>query len=120
MTDTRRPALPDGGDGTPDRGASNEGILKDGAGDTAADTDAPDDMARAREMLMTQAVDLDVMFAELIGKAATELDKWPTAAERFVRLALRAQANCRASLDTVARADRAQQRQRDRDSSATA
>jgi len=69
-----------------------------------------DPMLRMREMLMTQATDLDVMFAELIGKAATNLEEWPSIAERFVRLALRAQANCRASLDTLARAERAQQR----------
>lgn len=69
-----------------------------------------DPMVRMREMLMTQATDLDVMFAELIGKAATDLDKWPSIAERYVRLALRAQANCRASLDTLARAERARQR----------
>jgi hypothetical protein len=77
-------------------------------------------MHRMREMLLNQATDLDVMFAELIGKAATNLDEWPTVAERFVRLALRAQANCRASLDTLARAERAQRRAQEREDHNTA
>ncbi|WP_235537450.1 MULTISPECIES: hypothetical protein [unclassified Sphingomonas] len=72
-------------------------------------------MDRLRTMLMTQATDLDVMFAELIGKAATNIDQWPTTAERLVRLALRAQSNCRASLDTLARAERALLRARERE-----
>ncbi|MES2497832.1 MAG: hypothetical protein V4618_17080 [Pseudomonadota bacterium] len=108
MTDLRTPDAPDGdGEGDTPTPTPTDG--------TPPDVTTSDDMTRARAILMTQAVDLDVMFSELIGKAASNLDQWPTMAERFVRLALRAQANCRASLDTLARADRAQRRLAPRD-----
>jgi hypothetical protein len=83
--------------------------------------DTPEEpMARMRDMLMTQATDLDEMFAQLIGKAATDLHQWPTTAERFVRLALRAQSNCRASLETLARAERSLLRAQEREAARTA
>ncbi|WP_016745117.1 hypothetical protein [Rhizorhabdus wittichii] len=66
------------------------------------------------EMLIAQALSLDVMFTELVRHAADNYTKWPTSAARYARLALRAQANCRASVETVARADRAKQRARGR------
>lgn len=72
----------------------------------------PDPMARMSDMLVAQAISLDTMFAELAGYAADNYTKWPTSAERYGRLALRAQSNCRASVETVARADRAKRRAR--------
>lgn len=92
-----------------------------GAPDGAASVTLPDNpMDRMRSMLMTQATDLDAMFAELIGKAATDIDQWPATGERLVRLALRAQSNCRASLDTLARAERALLRARERETTRNA
>ncbi|MBO9380118.1 hypothetical protein GG804_25450 [Sphingomonas histidinilytica] len=66
------------------------------------------------EMLIAQALSLDAMFTELVRHAADNYTKWPTSAARYARLALRAQSNCRASVETVAKADRAKQRARGR------
>lgn len=68
---------------------------------------AGESMARMSEMLMAQALSLDAMFGELAGHAANNLGTWPRTAESFTRLALRAQANCRASLEAMVKADRA-------------
>jgi hypothetical protein len=74
-----------------------------------------DPMARMSEMLMTQALSLDAMFTELAEHAADNLTQWPSAGERYARLALRAQSNCRASLEAIAKADRAKRRAGDGD-----
>ena len=76
----------------------------------AADSGRIDPMARMSEMLMTQALTLDGMFAELVGHAAAELPDYPLSGERYARLALRAQSNCRASLVTLAKVQRAVRR----------
>ncbi|WP_340316374.1 hypothetical protein [Rhizorhabdus argentea] len=78
----------------------------------ATGSNPADPIARMSEMLMTQALSLDAMFAELVGYAAENFEEWPGPTERYMRLALRAQSNCRASLDSVARADRAQRQAR--------
>lgn len=79
--------------------------------DTAG-SDPADPIARMREMLMTQALSLDAMFGELVGYAAENFEAWPGPTERYMRLALRAQSNCRASLEAVARVDRAERQAR--------
>lgn len=71
-----------------------------------ADADPTDPTAQMREALMAQASTLDAMFAELAGHAATRLKDSPGWAQPYVRLALRAQSNYRASLETMARTDR--------------
>lgn len=76
----------------------------------AAAGDPSDPLARMNEMLIAQALSLDAMFIELVGHAADNYTKWPTSAARYARLALRAQSNCRASVETVAKADRAKRR----------
>lgn len=79
-----------------------------------------DAMARAREgekslasdILAAQAVALDTMFIELARRSAANMGHYIEASERYMRLALKAQANCRATLRSVrqaapaARADR--------------
>ena len=70
----------------------------------AAAADPADPMARMSEMLMTQALSLDTMFNELVGYAAENFQAWPGPTERYMRLALRAQSNCRASLVAMAKA----------------
>ena len=65
------------------------------------------------EMLVTRAHTLHGMFAELVGHAANSFPHHPLLGERYVRLALRAQSNCRASLVTIAKVQRARRRARD-------
>jgi len=62
-------------------------------------------------MLVHQAAALDGMFMDLCDHAAkTFNESSPGLAQPYIRLALRAQANCRSSLDALARVDRAAQR----------
>ena len=61
------------------------------------------DMAMASKILAAQAVTLDSMFAELARRAAMNMGEYISAAERYGRLALKAQGNCRATLETLAK-----------------
>lgn len=61
------------------------------------------DMTLASEMLTAQALSLDTMFTELARRATMNLGDYPLAAERYARLAFKAQANCRASLEALAK-----------------
>jgi len=57
--------------------------------------------AMASDMLTAQAVVLDTMFTELAHRAANNLGHYIDASERYARLALKAQANCRATLEAL-------------------
>lgn len=57
----------------------------------------------ASELLMAQAISLDAMFSELARRSAVNFGDYPLAAERYARLAFKAQANSRATLETLAR-----------------
>jgi len=61
------------------------------------------DMAMASRMLAAQAMTLDSMFTELARRAALNMGEFINGAERYGRLALKAQSNCRATLETLAK-----------------
>lgn len=61
------------------------------------------DLALASRMLAAQATTLDSMFTELARRAALNMGEYINAAERYGRLALKAQSNCRATLETLAK-----------------
>lgn len=61
------------------------------------------DIAQVSRMLSAQAVTLDSMFAEMARRAAANMGTHMEAMERYARLALKAQANCRATLETLAK-----------------
>jgi hypothetical protein len=85
------------------------GIEKPGVTDYAdnliakAEKAASGDMAMASRMLATQAVTLDAMFAELARRCAMNMGDYINASERYGRLALKAQSNCRATLEALAK-----------------
>ena len=58
-------------------------------------------------MLMDQAQSLDAIFAEMAAIAADRVVDWPGTARDYAMVALRAQSNCRSSLEAVARVNRA-------------
>ena len=60
------------------------------------------DLSRAEEMLICQAHTLDAMFFALIGRAAKNMGQYLDATDSYMRLALRAQSQCRATLETLA------------------
>lgn len=61
------------------------------------------DLAIASRLLAAQAVTLDSMFTELARRAALNMGEYLDAAERYGRLALKAQANSRATLEALAK-----------------
>ncbi len=60
------------------------------------------DLARAEAMLVSQAHTLDALFGYLARRSKLNMDQYLDAADRFMRLALRAQGQCRATLETLA------------------
>lgn len=60
------------------------------------------DLGRAEAMLVAQAHSLDALFHALVQKSALNMGEYLDAAERFMRLALKAQSQCRATLETLA------------------
>src|SRR5258705_590128 len=61
------------------------------------------DLAIASQLLAAQAITLDSMFTELARRAALNMGEYINAAERYGRLALKAQGNCRATLEALTR-----------------
>ncbi|MDM7950087.1 hypothetical protein [Hydrogenophaga sp.] len=53
-------------------------------------------------LLYSQAVALNAMFAELACRAGLNMGSYPQAAESYMRLALKAQSQCRNTLETLA------------------
>jgi hypothetical protein len=61
------------------------------------------DLAIASRLLASQAITLDSMFTEMARRTALNMGEYIDAAERYGRLALKAQSNCRATLETLAK-----------------
>lgn len=59
------------------------------------------DKAMPSDILSAQAVVLDTMFTELARRSAANMGQYIDAADRYMRLALKAQANCRATLEAL-------------------
>lgn len=60
------------------------------------------DLAHAEAMLTAQAAALNTIFINLAGRAGLNFGEYLDAAERYMRLALKAQAQSRATLETLA------------------
>lgn len=61
------------------------------------------DLALASRLLVAQAITLDSMFTEMARRAALNMREYVEATERYGRLALKAQSNCRATLEALAK-----------------
>jgi hypothetical protein len=59
-------------------------------------------LARAETILIAHAQTLDTIFHSLARRASLNIGEYMTAADTYLRLALRAQAQCRATLETLA------------------
>ncbi|WP_428681098.1 hypothetical protein [Sphingopyxis sp.] len=70
---------------------------------TKAELASKGDTTLASQLLTAQALSLDAMFTELARRATLNFGDYPLAAERYARLAFKAQANCRASLEALAK-----------------
>lgn len=60
------------------------------------------DLAAAEQMLMAQSVALNAIFAEMARRSALNMGQYPDFMERYMRLALKAQGQCRATVETLA------------------
>jgi len=60
------------------------------------------DLARTEALLITQAHTLDALFNNLARRAALNMGQYMNATETYLRLALKAQGQCRATLETLA------------------
>ncbi|MFN2099429.1 hypothetical protein [Altererythrobacter sp. MF3-039] len=61
------------------------------------------DKELSSQLLAAQAVTLDALFTELAMRSKQNMGQYFDAAERYMRLALRAQSNCRTTLEALAR-----------------
>lgn len=60
------------------------------------------ELQRAEAMLIAQAHTLEALFYELVRRAGLNMGEYLQAAETYMRLALKAQSQCRATLETLA------------------
>lgn len=60
------------------------------------------DLSSAEAMLIEQATALNAIFGELSRRAALNMGQYLDTADRYMRLALKAQTQCRATLETLA------------------
>jgi hypothetical protein len=67
-----------------------------------ADTVSSGDLKREEAMLTIQAHTLDTIFNELARRSAANVGEYMGAAEVYMRLALKAQTQCRATIETLA------------------
>ena len=66
------------------------------------DTTHDGDLKHAETTLTAQAATLDAIFNEMARRAALNMGEYLDATERYMRLALKAQGQCRATLETLA------------------
>lgn len=61
------------------------------------------DLSISSRILASHAVVLDTIFTEMARRSGANLGQYPEAAERYMRLALKAQASCRSTLEALGR-----------------
>lgn len=61
------------------------------------------DLSLSSRVLASQAIALDTIFTEMARRSCLNLGEYPEAAERYMRLALKAQASCRSTLEALGR-----------------
>lgn len=64
---------------------------------------AAGDLTLASQLLMSQALTLDAIFSEMARRSGLNMGEYIDATERYMRLALKAQANSRATLEALAK-----------------
>jgi hypothetical protein len=91
--------------GNPLKGSAEALSIMDAAGVVGQiATDAVSgDLSFASRMLASQALTLDTMFTELTRRAAGQIGLNIDATDRYARLAMKAQSNCRTTLEALAK-----------------
>lgn len=73
-----------------------------GALEAQANAAKAGDLSEAEGLLMVQAHSLNAIYNGLAQRAALNFNEYPDAGEKYLRLALKAQSQCRATLETLA------------------
>lgn len=58
------------------------------------------------DILLSQAVTLDATFTDMLRRASRNFGEYPEAAERYMRMAMKAQSNCRVTLEALTKVQR--------------
>ncbi|HEY9578334.1 MAG TPA: hypothetical protein VIR65_00560 [Rhizorhapis sp.] len=61
------------------------------------------DLSLASRIFTSQAISLDALFTDMARRSGNNMGHYPDAADRYMRLALKAQAACRSTLEALAR-----------------
>lgn len=61
------------------------------------------DLSLASRIFTSQAISLDALFTDMARRSGNNIGHYPDAADRYMRLALKAQAACRSTLEALAR-----------------
>lgn len=61
------------------------------------------DLSLASRMFTSQAISLDALFTDMARRSGNNMGHYPDAADRYMRLALKAQAACRSTLEALGR-----------------
>lgn len=61
------------------------------------------DLGLATRVYTAQVISLDALFTEMARRSGANMGEYPDAADRYMRLALKAQSACRATLEALAR-----------------
>ena len=61
------------------------------------------DLSLASRIFTAQAISLDALFTDMARRSGNNMGHYPDAADRYMRLALKAQAACRSTLEALAR-----------------
>ncbi|WP_374420938.1 hypothetical protein [Novosphingobium arvoryzae] len=61
------------------------------------------DLSLASRIFTSQAISLDALFTDMARRSGNNMAQYPGAADRYLRLALKAQAACRSTLEALAR-----------------
>lgn len=60
------------------------------------------DLSLASRIFTSQAISLDALFTDMARRSGNNMGHYPDAADRYMRLALKAQAACRSTLEALA------------------
>lgn len=89
-------------------GSSSAGLPSDGVASTKIVTEQcartrGGNMGLPSDILTAQAMTLDAVFTEMLKRAGSNIGQYPEAAERYMRMAMKAQAQCRTSIEALSK-----------------
>lgn len=89
-------------------GSSSAGMPSDSVASTRIVTEQcaktrAGNMGLPSDILTAQAMTLDAVFTEMLKRSGANIGEYPEAAERYMRMAMKAQAQCRTSIEALSK-----------------